>query len=524
MSEEDTGPEISTAVGAGVVLLALAGICALLGSHLLIGALRLAAGVLAGAGLGVLVLPAARSWLPRRRRLLAAALALLVAAALTVPAAVDSRTPPLEDRAVAVLEPLDEQDHITSVPDPQDPAASPVLIRRADGSAQLLRAGRLDALEPAGGDVLALSADGSRLARIGEHSTQVLSLPEDSAPVPEAVLPGQVLALGGDLAVARACEGEVCRLSGYDLAAAAGTEGPAVWTVGDASETRGPDPAGTQLPAVAETEQPPGLLDATDLTGLVPAVPLRFDPAQGWLQLDPATGFPLGQVLAGPEQHCRIAATTPPRDGASPHETGPQTVTVCSEPDGSMTARAHRDGAMLWESAPSPAGQWQVRLESGRVLATGTENGADVPGEIVASPQQSDWTAPGGTALQEADALVARLGIDGDRMVAANATGQLLAYDTADGTNLWTLPLPGPEGLRGVLESGTVVALDRLDRTHPLQPRHGRRLRIVDAATGQITQQAVVTEEITALAGLSGGRALVTTAEHTLLLGPVPAG
>ncbi|HJB09354.1 MAG TPA: hypothetical protein H9786_02305 [Candidatus Brachybacterium merdavium] len=565
MRKQESAPEISTAVGAAVVLLALAGICALLASHLLIGALRLAAGVLAGAGLGMLVLPIARRWLPRqRRRLLAAALALLVAAALTVPAAVDSRTPPLEDQAVAVLEPLDEHDHITSVPDPPDPAASPVLIRRADGSAQLLRAGRLDPLEPADGDVLALSADGSRLLRIGEDSTRVLALPEDSAPVPEAVLPGQVLALADDRAVARACEDETCRLSGYDLAAAAETEGPAagtdaddedaegtdaddetaqgadaggeategadaeealpaVWTVGDAAETRGPDPAGTQLPAASATEQPPGLLEATQLTGLVPGVPLRFDPAQGWLQLDPATGFPLGEVLAGPEQHCRIAVTTPVRDGASLQETGPQTVSVCSEPDGSMTARAHRDGAMLWESAPSPAGQWQVRLESGRVLAVGTEAGADVPGEIVASSQQADWGAPGGTALQEADALVARLGIDGDRMVAANATGQLLAYDTADGTNLWTLPLPEPEGMHGVLEAGTVVALDRLDRTHPLQPRHGRRLRIVDAATGQITQQAVVTDEVTALKGLSGGRALVTTAEHTLLLGPVPA-
>src|SRR5699024_8893951 len=238
-------------------------------------------------------------------------LALLVAAALTVPAVVDSRTPPLEDQAVAVLEPLDEHDHITSVPDPPDPAASPVLIRRADGSAQLLRAGRLDPLEPADGDVLALSADGSRLLRIGEDSTRVLALPEDSAPVPEAVLPGQVLALADDRAVARACEDETCRLSGYDLAAAAETEGPAagtdaegtdaddetaqgadaggeategadaeealpaVWTVGDAAETRGPDPAGTQLPAASATEQPPGLLEATQLTGLVPGVPLR---------------------------------------------------------------------------------------------------------------------------------------------------------------------------------------------------------------------------------------------------------
>src|SRR5690625_7421914 len=73
--------------------------------------------------------------------------------------------------------------------------------------------------------------------------------------------------------------------------------------VGDAAETRGPDPAGTQLPAASATEQPPGLLEATQLTGLVPGVPLRFDPAQGWLQLDPATGFPLCEELSGLATH-----------------------------------------------------------------------------------------------------------------------------------------------------------------------------------------------------------------------------
>src|SRR5690625_2712687 len=126
--KQESAPEISTAVGAAVVLLALAGICALLASHLLIGALRLAAGVLAGAGLGMLVLPIARRWLPRqRRRLLAAALALLVAAALTVPAAVDSRTPPHDDPAVAVLEPLDEHAPLISVSSSSDTYASPGL-------------------------------------------------------------------------------------------------------------------------------------------------------------------------------------------------------------------------------------------------------------------------------------------------------------------------------------------------------------------------------------------------------------
>src|SRR5690625_5093771 len=50
--KQESAPEISTAVGEAVVLLALAGICALLASHLLIGALRLTAGVLAGQAWG----------------------------------------------------------------------------------------------------------------------------------------------------------------------------------------------------------------------------------------------------------------------------------------------------------------------------------------------------------------------------------------------------------------------------------------------------------------------------------------
>ena len=43
-------PDAATALGLAVVLLALAGICALLGGHFLLGVLRLAAGVLAPIG------------------------------------------------------------------------------------------------------------------------------------------------------------------------------------------------------------------------------------------------------------------------------------------------------------------------------------------------------------------------------------------------------------------------------------------------------------------------------------------
>lgn len=185
-----------------------------------------------------------------------------------------------------------------------------------------------------------------------------------------------------------------------------------------------------------------------------------------------------------------------------------------------MTARAHQDASLLWQSQPSPAGQWSVRLEDGRVLATGTQAGADTRGELVASADQADWTAPGGRALNEAATLTARLGIDGSRMVVTNTAGQLLAYDTADGANTWTQPLPDPAGMRGTLEDGTVVVTVPAERTEALQSRRARQLRVLDAATGEVTHQSVLTEEMVSFRGLSGGRALVTTEDRTVLLGP----
>ena len=102
-----------------------------------------------------------------------------------------------------------------------------------------------------------------------------------------------------------------------------------------------------------------------------------------------------------------------------------------------------------------------MRLEAGRVLASGTEAGTTTEGEILASEHGADWTAPGGDGVAQAEAFTARIGIDGTRMVLTNEAGQLLAYDTATGTNSWTLPLDDPEaGVRGSLAAGTAVVLD----------------------------------------------------------------
>ncbi|MEJ6543420.1 hypothetical protein PQI65_09475 [Brachybacterium paraconglomeratum] len=516
-------PDAATALGLAVVLLALAGICALLGDHFLLGALRLAAGVLAGTGLGVLLLALLGRRLRRRtRRLLAGALALVVALALTVPAVHASRVGSLESAAAAEIAPLGEGDEVASAPNGQ----GPVLVRRADGTAQLVGAGaEAREVEAAPDDVLALSSDGTRLVRVTGEVTRVHELgggsdaAGDGSDAPDGgaapvELPGQPLALSGDTLVLRACEDGVCRVRGVDLTA---PDEP-LWTVMDAEETRGPDQAGLALPARAEA--PAGLLDAVAATGVLPSVPLRFDPAQGWLQIDAATGFPVGRVLAPADADCRIAATPAPPDPQSVQEQGPLVLTVCAGEDGALTATAFRDGAPLWESAPSPAGNWTVRLEAGRVLASGTEAGTTIEGEILASEHGADWTAPGGDGVAQAEAFTARIGIDGTRMVLTNEAGQLLAYDTATGTNSWTLPLDDPEaGVRGSLAAGTAVVLDETVREEPLDPRGAQRLRVITAEDGAVSEELVLDEEITAWHPLSGGRALVSTDEETVLLG-----
>src|SRR5699024_3664434 len=123
----------------------------------------------------------------------------------------------------------------------------------------------------------------------------------------------------------------------------------------------------------------------------------------------------------------------------------------------------------VWESAPSPAGTWSVRIEGGRVLAAGTEEGAETPGEIIATEQRADWTAPGGQGVAQAAAFTARIGLDGETMVVTNEAGQLLAYELADGANTWTLPLsfPGAQ-VRGTLDAGTAVVLDEVERERSL--------------------------------------------------------
>ena len=107
----ERGADATLALGAAVTLLALAGICALLGDHFRLGALRLAAGILTGAGVGAGLL-AALGTRGRRglRLLLAAGTALALALVLTIPAVLNSRIPPLAQQADVVIDPLAEDD------------------------------------------------------------------------------------------------------------------------------------------------------------------------------------------------------------------------------------------------------------------------------------------------------------------------------------------------------------------------------------------------------------------------------
>lgn len=572
-----SGADATMLLGLAVVLGALAGICALLGGHFVLGALRLAAGILAGAavGAGVLALlglrrgraadaveaidrdeaidgddaaeaPAASgARTSRGPLLLAGALAAAVALALTVPSVLATRIAPLNEVASVRLAALEDGDVVHAVPGTD----GPLLLRRADGSAQLVDDSGARDLPAEVQDVLALTADGTRAVRTDGTTTAVLSLaagaPDSS--VPDIEVPGAPLSLDGDQLVVRHCEDGACRLSGYDLTAPE----QALWTVldgeapggeaaagedsadddpagdgtagegsagGDATATRGPDPAGQDVPARPETA--PGLLDAVASTGVLPIVPLRFDAAQGWTQLDPGTGFPVGRVLAPADAECRVAATLAPADPQALRDEPAQVLTVCADEEGALVATAYRDGEVLWQSDASPAGEWTVRIQDGRVLATGTETGTDTAGEMIASEAAAAWTAPGGEGTAQASEFTSRLGIDTASMVVTNDAGQLVAYDTVTGANTWTLPLASPDAaVRGVQGAGTVVVLDEIVREHPLDPRGAQRLRVIDVATGEVRLEREVAGGIGELRPLPGGRALVTVGEEALLLG-----
>src|SRR5699024_12563481 len=95
----------------------------------------------------------------------------------------------LADRAQVALEPLAEGDTVHSLP----AAGSPVMVRRADGPAEVLIDGVAHRVDATAHDVLALSADGRRLARATGASPAVL-LPDPTPSTPDGGFPARSVA------------------------------------------------------------------------------------------------------------------------------------------------------------------------------------------------------------------------------------------------------------------------------------------------------------------------------------------
>ena len=504
-------------LGAAIVALALAGIAALIADRLLRGDLQILASILAGvAAVCAALVPLRHRHL--RIKAVAAVLGLAVTAMLVVPGWVSTRPERLADVAAVRLAPLGDGDRVVAPPVP----SGPVLIRRADGTAQLVLGTTVHEVEASAGEVLALDHTGTHLARIADGATELLAL-RSSSPSRIAQLPGTPVSLGDGVLVMRDCSDGICRMSGYDLAAVGGSEPDEeapLWAVTVPDEERGPDPAGVMLDPAAP---PAGALDAIRATGLLAPIPVRYDDAQGWIQVDPHTGFPVGQVISAASEPCRVAVTTD-RTGAEP-----LVMTVCAEHDGALVAAALRHGEELWRSEASPTGTWRVTMDSARVIARGTETGTDTEGEIVASEAQDAWWAPGGVLLESADPIRARIGMNGSIMLVENAHGQVVAYDTATGENPWTLPAAESTGsaehgqqpavARGALGSRGAAVIDGAPRTRPLEPRNARRIRLVDA-DGHISGQWIVADQVTAVPAADAFGAVLSTDEASWLLRP----
>lgn len=504
-------------VSAGIVLACLAGMAWLLADMLLDGRLLVLAGVLAGLAAGCALLAALARFTPLRmllQRCLAGAAAAAVALGLLVPALSGTGPEELAERAAVSTAALTEGDTVASVP------GAPVLIRRADGSGELLGEDGVQEIAGAEASTLGLSADGAWLVGVGDGTSWVRSLAGGAlGPVQE--LDGTLLTLTGDIAVLHRCAEGRCDLAGWDLAAEGADQ--ELWSITAPEEARGQAPAGAEIAlggdsdAGADQEGAPEATAAVQADGVVPSAPVRFDPEQGWLWFDPTSGHPVGRVLSDPEQDCRVASVPAVETGAAQTH-GPAAVMVCSTDDGVLTASGLSDGAARWTSEASPAGSWTVRLTEGAVLARGTEEGTDIEGEMVASSTRARWTASGGVSPP---ALRARIGLDGALILGFTERDEALAADTATGEILWTVPVRAADrDPRGALGHDGAVIVDSAPRSHPFDPRDAQRLRVLDRARGRVQEALVTRDPIERVQPLSEGRVLVGSGERLMLLVP----
>lgn len=498
-----------------VLCAALGGIGLLLSGLWLLGWLHILAWLLLGVALGSALLAGlamvARRFRARWRMLLAGLTAGALAAAMTVPAVLDTRPQALADVALARTAPLIRDDQVVSVP----VAGAPVLIRYGDGAGTLLSAQGAETIPAQKGTALGLSADGRWLVQAGPERTVLTGLagPASSQGGGEAVsIPGTLLALTADTAITHHCEADTCRLSGFPLE---GGEPAARWSVLDSADPVGQDGEGHEFDPTGSL---PPLGRAFATTGLVPSAPVRFDPAQGWVWIDPATGVAVGRVLARPTETCHAVSTTAAaRDAAPLQAPNPAAVLLCAEGNGVLTAHGIEGGAERWVSEGSPSGAWRAEVTQGAVLATGTETGTDVQGEMIASPAQSAWQAPGGDLLDAAVPMTARFGIDAAVILGVDADHRVVGYDSVTGQSLWSA---GAEGeVRGALSPGSAVTVDQAPRRAPLDPTGATRLRIGDPARGLASRTVVTRDDIREVRAVGVRQALVVTDEATYLIG-----
>lgn len=513
----------------------------LLADHFLIGALLILACVLCGAA-AASVLAAFVSATSQRAKTGPVALAVLVAVGLLIPQFLASR---YEDLATAGV-PLPE------VPPPGTvalPHADPELVVLAypeggghavtipagDDSTPTAEKGQISSggsptstyrsllTDHGTGTTVLSSADGEFLLAVTGEETTVFRLTdttrnngesssgerEDTRDI-RGPLPGTPIAVDRATIIMRSCSPDgACTLSGYPWE---GTDNTPAWQI------REPD-----HPWYAQADNTildPSQSPSPATRPVLPGHAVLFDPSQGLIELDPATGFAVGQTLSTPDETCRAAVSSVASSAAAPYQAAPSdsdvVLTLCEGEDGAVTAAAWDRGHLIWQSDPSPAGQWTALADHGLLVAAGTESDTGADGELLAAGS-GPWSVPGADA--DLSTVRARVAMDGRFMSVITVDGDLVLADTRTGVGRSLHDISGQ--VRGSWQHhDALVILDDVERTHPLHPRDGAmRLRVIEMTSGDVTARIRLRSTPDEVIPVPGGQVIVVTGDRAVLLG-----
>ena len=494
-------------VALAVILGSLGTLAWVYGEDRLSALLRILGAAAIGLAVGALVVAALVRVLSARRRALrltALGVAAATALALTVPFALAQRAGELGGRQLTDLEPLRADDRVVSVPGTEAP--SPILVLRADGTAQLIAADgtAVTDLGAAAGDAVGLTPDGRWVLLVRDGSTRIAPV---DAPAQGTTVDGEPVALSDGVLALRTCDAATCIERGVDPAAPAGEPG---WSIDVGPAPSSPDPEGPTLPAVGDDGA--SLVGTLRASGILPSEIVRAVAGQGWFWADPATGHLSGRRIAGADEPCRVVAP----QTALAQDVPPPVLAVCTGEDGAVTARASADGAPLWESAPTAPGTWSASITRGRAIVSGSSADGAQSGLLVASEAHADWRVPGTEAT--AGSYRALVGVDGRDVVRIDDAGLVIDDDLVTGETVWTLETEGDD-MRGALGAGTTVLIDDRAREAALDPAGARRVRVIDDATGDVVAQGWTVRAVEDLRPVSGGRALAQVGGEVRLLG-----